>query len=103
MPADFGRTSGCDTCAHRSTLDLNCNIGHQRALAVGLSELAERQGDHALVVMDADGEDDPNDVPRLLKAYETGDRQLVLAQRISRSEGSLFTYFNRSTSCSTGC
>jgi len=93
MPADFGRSGGLRRLRSLEILDLNCNMGHQRALAVGLSEMAKRDDYDALVVMDADGEDDPNDVPRLLKAYGTGDRQLVLAQRISRSEGLVFTVF----------
>src|SRR6266536_3183982 len=48
---------------------LSTNLGHQRAIAVGLV-IASRVPDlEAVVIMDADGEDRPEDVPRLLSAW----------------------------------
>jgi hypothetical protein len=77
-------------------LTLRRNLGHQRALAVGLSYVQERIPCDAVVVMDADGEDDPADVPRLfaeLAAHE--GRTIVFARRIRRSEGFIFTFLYR--------
>ena len=37
---------------------LKCNLGHQRAIAVGLAQAAQMKAD-AVVIMDADGEDCP--------------------------------------------
>lgn len=74
-----------------SVLGLRRNLGHQRAIAVGLAWL-ERRGEHgAVVVMDADGEDDPADVPRLLAACAEHDwHPVVFAERTRRSESPLF-------------
>ena len=73
------------------TLWLRRNLGHQRAIAIGLSELAERAESDAVVVLDGDGEDDPKDIPRLLERMEVGGYQeVVFAERRKRSEGVLF-------------
>lgn len=74
-------------------LTLRRNLGHQRALAVGLSYVQERVPCEAVVVMDADGEDAPADVPRLVaELVESDGRRIVFAQRIRRSEGFVFTF-----------
>jgi hypothetical protein len=74
-------------------LTLRRNLGHQRALAVGLSYVQERVPCEAVVVMDCDGEDAPADVPRLIaEMAERDGRTIVFAQRIRRSEGFVFTF-----------
>ena len=45
------------------------NIGHQRAIAVGLVVASRIEEIEAVVVMDADGEDRPEDVSRLAAAW----------------------------------
>mgnify|MGYP002386309961 CR=1 FL=1 len=71
-------------------LQLTRNLGHQRAIAMGLSYLAgEEPG--AVLVMDADGEDRPEDAARMVKAArDHGSDVLVFAQRTRRSESLLF-------------
>jgi polyisoprenyl-phosphate glycosyltransferase len=75
-------------------LQLRCNLGHQRAIAIGLTWLYENGIPDAVVVMDGDGEDRPEDVPRFLdKFVEHGGRKAVFAERTRRSEGLWFTLF----------
>ena len=75
-------------------LRLRRNLGHQRAIAVGLAYLEANVPCRAVVVMDSDGEDDPCDVPRLLRQCEAeGFRKIVFAQRTKRSETRLFRFF----------
>jgi hypothetical protein len=77
-------------------LTLRRNLGHQRALAVGLSYVQERIPCNAVVVMDADGEDNPSDVPRLVAELNAHQgRTIVFAQRVRRSEGFVFTFLYR--------
>ena len=72
-------------------LHLRRNLGHQRAIAVGLAYVEARGGADAVVVMDGDGEDRPEDVNRLLDALEAdGGRRIVFAERTRRSEGVVF-------------
>ncbi len=78
-------------------LSLLRNVGHQRALCIGLCHVAadrELQGNRGVVVMDADGEDAPADVARLIAAFEEkhGERA-IFANRMRRSEGALFRAF----------
>jgi polyisoprenyl-phosphate glycosyltransferase len=75
-------------------LVLRRNLGHQRAIAIGLAHLAHEGRTGAVVVMDGDGEDAPEDVPRLLASLELeGCDTVVFAERRRRSEGPLFAGF----------
>src|SRR5262249_7598735 len=69
------------------------NLGHQRAIAVGLVIASRVEEIEAVVVMDSDGEDRPEDVPKLLSAWGKDANLIVVAQRSRRSEGSVFKFF----------
>jgi polyisoprenyl-phosphate glycosyltransferase len=72
-------------------LSLRRNVGNQRAIAIGVAHVQQHLDCQALVIMDGDGEDDPNDVPRLFKAMEAnGERKVVFAARMKRSESLWF-------------
>lgn len=72
-------------------LPLRRNLGHQRAIAIGLTFLYVEHPCRAVVVMDADGEDGPADVPKLLAELGAHDsRKAVFAARARRSEGFRF-------------
>lgn len=66
------------------------NLGHQRAIVFGLRRLAPEIGEDDLVVtLDADGEDRPEDVLRLLEPVREGRRggkTVALALRTHRRE-----------------
>ncbi len=68
-------------------LRLRRNLGHQRAIAIGLSFLAAERDCDAVLVLDADGEDSPDDVPRLIQKFlELNGTHVVFAERARRSE-----------------
>ncbi len=70
---------------------LNRNLGHQRAIAIGLSHVFETKSADAVVIMDADGEDRPVDVIQLIESFERqGEPQVIFAARAKRSESGLF-------------
>lgn len=73
-------------------LHLKVNVGHQRAIAVGLQYVYnEIQDADFVVVLDSDGEDRPEDIPALLnKAKAEGQRKIIFAQRNKRQESVLF-------------
>ncbi len=75
-------------------LSLRRNLGHQRAIAVGLSYIEANHPQSPVVVMDSDGQDDPKDVPRLIRECVTHrGEKIVFATRTKRSEGWIFTFF----------
>jgi hypothetical protein len=68
-------------------------MGHQRAIALGLAEVAEREDIHAVVVMDADGEDQPEDILKLIALHQKDPDAIIVASRAKRSEGLVFVTF----------
>lgn len=76
-------------------IKLALNLGHQRAIAVGLAEAASRGEGGVVLVMDSDGEDRPEDVPTLVAAYDQTGAPVIFAQRARRSEGIWFRLGHR--------
>ena len=75
-----------------SIVRLRRNLGHQRAIAIGLGVAYEDYPPLPVVIMDADGEDRPEDVPRLYRALAaTPAADVVFAGRQRRSESLTFT------------
>jgi len=73
------------------SLRLRRNLGHQRAIAVGLSFIHANRKARAVLVMDADGEDKPEDVKVLYgRCEELGFTHAVFAKRTRRTEGLVF-------------
>lgn len=77
-----------------SILRLRLNLGHQRAIAVGLCYIYDNLNCELVVVMDGDGEDNPFEVVRLLDASNSvGNTSIVFAKRGRRSESYTFKGF----------
>jgi hypothetical protein len=75
---------------------LACNLGHQRAIAIGLvMSREELETCSAVVVMDGDGEDLPSDIPRFLAAGLGRPGAIICARRAQRSEPLLFRLLYR--------
>ena len=75
-------------------LKLRRNVGHQRAIAIGLGYVSEHiQQDQKVVVMDSDGEDLPSTIPSLLANLEPDCIDVVVAHRKSRVETLRFKAF----------
>ncbi len=72
---------------------LSCNLGHQRAIATGLSEMVRRKAFSMILVMDSDGEDSPEDLVGMLQAADSEPSSIVVASRRKRSEGFVFQAF----------
>lgn len=71
-------------------VNLTINMGHQRAIAIGLQYIYNEVKDYdAVIVMDSDGEDRPEDIPALLeKCIATS--KVTFAQRKKRQESLMF-------------
>jgi polyisoprenyl-phosphate glycosyltransferase len=90
IPADFG-AGPYQRLREIDVLTLKKNLGHQRALAVGLCYVAEKITCDAVVVMDSDGEDNPADAARLVAQLEAATPStqvppIIFAERTRRSE-----------------
>ncbi len=77
--------------AQVQVLHLRRNVGHQRAIALGLAYLHDACRARLTVVMDGDGEDDPHSIPALLaRSRQWGHSKIVFASRRKRTEGLVF-------------
>lgn len=74
-------------------IHLSRNIGHQRAITIGISHARFETQDGYVLIMDADGEDKPEDVPALVKGAAANEGNIVFAKRTKRQEGFLFRFF----------
>jgi polyisoprenyl-phosphate glycosyltransferase len=74
-------------------LTLSYNMGHQRAIAIGLCDASTREECNAIIVMDSDGEDQPEDLKLLLSSHAAVSDNIIVAKRAKRSEGWIFTSF----------
>jgi glycosyltransferase involved in cell wall biosynthesis len=72
---------------------LACNMGAMRAIAAGLVVAGSVPGNDAVIVMDADGEDRPEDIARLFSAWAENPKKIAVAKRMERSEGRTFRIF----------
>jgi glycosyltransferase involved in cell wall biosynthesis len=91
-PADFqGKFS---VVRKIRTLRLRRNLGHQRAIAIGLAFIQKTASCDAVLVMDSDGEDTPDGVVKLLHTFlEKNREKAVFAERGRRSESFVFRCF----------
>ena len=84
IPRDLLRPGKMDR-----VLDLTRNVGHQKAIALGLAHISHEFPGAGIMVMDADGEDRPQDMEALFReATETG--KIAFARRTKRHEGLIF-------------
>lgn len=75
-------------------LELRKNVGHQRALCIGLVWLHGCNPQGTVLIMDADGEDAPSDVPRLINEFVATDHcKVIFGERGRRVQGLVFKIF----------
>ncbi len=85
LPAGIGQSL--------SILRLYRNVGHQKAIALGLAYLADQDEPQTTIVMDADGEDRPEDIERLIQKSLDEPGRIVFAHRAKRHETLFFQVF----------
>jgi hypothetical protein len=84
------------SCATTSVeiLRLRRNLGHQRAIAIGLMHLLQETDVTAVLIMDGDGEDTPDGTKILIDRFnQEGRNTTIFAQRARRTENLAFKVF----------
>jgi polyisoprenyl-phosphate glycosyltransferase len=71
-------------------VQLAANVGHQRAIAIGLCVAVEDHKREAVLVMDGDGEDPPEEIAVLLRQVANRKDFCIVAQRRRRRENLTF-------------
>ena len=75
-------------------LNLDKNLGSQRAIAVALNYLYKQKKKikHDIVIMDADGQDDPNVIKNLIYTFKKNYPDIVVVERTNRNEQFWFKF-----------
>jgi hypothetical protein len=74
-------------------IHLRRNLGHQRAIAMGLSYIYANYECQAVLIMDGDGEDDPKDIKTLIdRCCRREFCKIIFAKRSKRSDGKIFKF-----------
>lgn len=84
----------CPSTMSLHVLRLKRNVGHQKAISIGLSFLEDKLSDTTKeVVMDSDGEDRPETINELTKSLEQDNVDIAVSVRKSRVESFKFKLF----------
>ena len=71
-------------------LNLNRNVGSQKAISIGLSYLKNLKENSIITVLDSDGEDDITKIPIMIKAAKENERKVIVSTRSRRQENLIF-------------
>ena len=74
-------------------LNMKINQGHSICLANGINYALKNYKFDSLILMDADGEDRPEEIFDLINKAKELKNVSVVAKRVKRSEGLIFTFF----------
>ena len=71
-------------------LNMKKNRVHQRCIAAGLKYISENEQFDRVIVMDADGEDRPEELNEFIKKAQENPNNTITGNRFKRSEGIIF-------------
>jgi glycosyltransferase involved in cell wall biosynthesis len=90
FPSDFNKFH-LSSITNVDILVLRRNLGHQRAICIALTHLSQKTPCDAVCIMDGDGEDRPEDIPRLLNSFSKNEcKKIIFAERTKRLESIVF-------------
>jgi len=74
-------------------INLKKNIGSQSAIAIGLKYISHLHGIEKIIVMDADGEDDPSSLKEMIKCAIDFPENIITVNRTKRNTNFIFRIF----------
>ena len=89
----FGLDSNYKKIKSIKILNMKKNKVHQRCIAAGLKYICENENFDHVVVMDADGEDRPEELNDFYKKSQNNPGVTITGNRYKRSEGIIFKSF----------
>ena len=73
-------------------IHLNKNLGSQRALAIGLKYIYVKEKKTNIILMDADGEDDPKALRKIISYSKEFPEKIITVNRTKRNESLIFRF-----------
>ena len=74
-------------------INLKKNVKAQKAVASGLYYLKQNNFKGGVIVMDADGQDDPDDIQAIIKKSKNNIEKTILVYRLRRKDNFIFKMF----------
>jgi len=74
-------------------LNMKENRMHQRCIAAGLKYICEKEDFDRVIIMDADGEDRPEELNDFYKKVQENPNMTITGNRFKRSESLIFKFF----------
>jgi hypothetical protein len=87
---EIGRIKGVKNI---DIIHLARNLGHQKAITLGLAYINSKLKYDKVIVMDCDGEDRPENILQLLDESAMSPTSIIFAERTHRKEGLIFRFF----------
>lgn len=76
-----------------SVLNLNENVGSQKAISIGLKYISSKHKEKYIVtVLDSDGEDDVNQIPLMIEMAKKNLNKVIVSCRTKREEKLIFKF-----------
>ena len=76
-------------------INLNKNLGSQKAIFIGLNYIYQKNNNSIIVVMDSDGEDDPLKIISLIKKVKNNPNYFIFVKRTKRLENFFLQFLNK--------
>ena len=76
-------------------INLNKNLGSQKAIFIGLNYIYQNNNNSTIVVMDSDGEDDPLKIISLIKKVKNNPNYFIFVKRTKRLENFFLQFLNK--------
>ena len=73
-------------------LNMKANKVHQRCIAAGLKYICKNEDFDRVIIMDADGEDRPEELNDFFKKAQENPNMTITGNRFKRSEGTIFKF-----------
>ena len=71
-------------------LNLLENVKAQKAIATALNYLKQKEYKGGIIIMDADGQDDPDALPEIIELSEKNPEKIITVNRTKRNESLMF-------------
>ena len=75
-------------------INLKKNLGSQISISLGLNQLKKMKVNSDIIVMDSDGEDNPNKIPLMLSLLKDNQDKIIVASRAQRKETFFLKFLN---------
>ena len=84
------KNEGLPSIKKISIINLNKNVGSQKAISIGLNYLKKIKQKSIITILDSDGEDDIKKIPIMFESAKNNEEKVIVSSRTKRQDNALF-------------